>query len=125
MFRDTRPQPHYSGQDGSAGAFQQFLALCPSSAPFPTRFPLGKDPGQEADWSQPGEGTQNTTKGRCCEQAVPKDPRWEQGLESEELTVPRVEESPEPKHSDSTGARLRNPPETPGPCKEGFLQFMV
>lgn len=83
------PPPHYPGQDGPAGAFQQFLPRVPPLPLFQPGFlllsPTGKDPGQEADWSQPGEGTQNTTKGRCCEQAVPEDPRWEQGLESEEL----------------------------------------
>lgn len=91
MFGETRPPSHYSGQVGSAGAFQQFLPCVPPLPLFQPGFPpppaptTGKDPGQEADWSQPGEGTQNTTKGRCCEQAVPKDPQCEQGLESDEL----------------------------------------
>lgn len=80
----ARPPPLNPGRDRSAGAFQQFLPSVPPLPLFQPSSPLPrseKDPGHEADWLQPGEGTQNTTKGRCCEQAVPKDPQWEQGLD--------------------------------------------
>lgn len=53
-----------------------------------------------------------------------QDPRWEQGLESKELFPPK-EDAPELKYSDSTGAPLRDPPETLIPWKEGYLEFMV